>query len=300
MDPANPLTARVMVNRYWQTYFGTGIQKNADNFGNQGGPPSNLALLDWLAVTFRESGWDVKAMQKMIVTSATYRQSSFANSGQSAKDPDNSLLSRGPVSRLTAEMIRDGALKASGLLSPTMGGAPVKPYQPDGLWSVNSEEYKQDTGDALYRRSLYTFWRRTNPPPSMSTFDAPFRSSCVVTRQKTSTPLQALVLLNDPQFTEASKVLAWRAFEKNKQPGDRILFSYRALTGRHPSPKEMTVLQTLYDRQYERFKSDPAKMQGWLQAGAYRLKQEIDLPALAAGAVVVSTIMNSDAFITKR
>ncbi|MEJ0101077.1 MAG: DUF1553 domain-containing protein [Bacteroidota bacterium] len=184
MDPENPLTARVIVNRYWQTYFGTGIQKNADNFGNQGGVPSNLELLDWLAVTFRESGWNIRAMQKLIVLSATYRQSSYASPEGLAKDPSNVLLSRGPAFRLTAEMIRDGALKASGLLSDSIGGPSVKPYQPEGLWSVNSEVYKQDSGADLYRRSMYTFWRRTNPPPSMNTFDAPLRSSCIVQRQK--------------------------------------------------------------------------------------------------------------------
>ncbi|MFT3703555.1 MAG: DUF1553 domain-containing protein [Agriterribacter sp.] len=300
LDPKNPLTARVTVNRYWQTYFGTGIQKNADNFGNQGGVPSNLELLDWLAVTFRESGWDVRAMQKLIVLSATYRQSSFASAEALKKDPDNAMLSRGPSFRLTAEMIRDGALKASGLLSDSIGGPSVKPYQPEGLWSVNSEVYHQDTGSALYRRSLYTFWRRTNPPPSMSTFDAPLRASCIVYRQKTSTPLQALVLLNDPQFTEAAKVLAVHAAEKYSTLQDRIMYSYRCLTARKPSQKEMDILQKLYTEQYQTFKTDAAKMKGWLNSGAYKIKSKTDLQALAALTVTASTIMNSDAFITKR
>ena len=300
MDPKNPLTARVIVNRYWQTYFGTGIQKSADNFGNQGGVPSDLELLDWLAVAFRESGWNVKAMQKLIVLSATYRQSSFTSVELLAKDPYNVLLSRRPAFRLTAEMIRDGVLKASGLLSNKIGGPSVKPYQPEGLWSVNSEVYKQDSGADLYRRSMYTFWRRTNPPPSMNTFDAPLRSSCTVQRQKTSTPLQALVLLNDPQFIEAAKVLAVNAIEKNSSTDQRILYCYRSLTGRRPSPKEINILEKLYTNQYEKFKARPGKMKGWLNAGVYKITAKTDLQVLAAVAVVASAIMNSDAFITKR
>lgn len=300
MDPQNPLTARVIVNRYWQTYFGTGLQKNADNFGNQGGMPSHPALLDWLAVRFRESGWDVRAMQKLIVLSATYRQSSNTSPELLKKDPENVLLARGPAFRLTAEMVRDAALTASGLLSPAIGGASVKPYQPEGVWAVNSEVYHQDTGSALYRRSLYTFWRRTNPPPSMSTFDAPMRSSCTVQRQKTSTPLQALVLLNDPQFVEAAKVLAENALANDNTVGGRILYCYRALTARTPSAKEKDILENLYAAQYEKFKNQPDKMSGWLTAGDYKIKVKKDLQALAATTVVVSTIMNSDAFITKR
>lgn len=300
LDPQNPLTARVVVNRYWQTYFGTGLQKNADNFGNQGGMPSHPALLDWLAVQFRESGWDVKAMQKLIVLSATYRQSSHASPALLKKDPENILLARGPAFRLTAEMARDAALKASGLLSPAIGGASVKPYQPEGIWAVNSEVYHQDTGSALYRRSLYTFWRRTNPPPSMSTFDAPMRSSCTVQRQKTNTPLQALVLLNDPQFVEAAKVLAENALLNNNTADGRILYCYRALTARMPSAKEKDILGNLYAAEYAKFKRLPAKMSGWLTAGEYKVKLKNDLEALAATTVVASTIMNSDAFITKR
>lgn len=300
MDPKNPLTARVIVNRYWQTYFGTGLQKNADNFGNQGGMPSHPELLDWLAVRFRESGWDVRAMQKLIVLSAAYRQSSYTSPELLKKDPENILLARGPAFRLTAEMVRDAALTTSGLLSPAIGGASVKPYQPDGVWAVNSEVYHQDTGAALYRRSLYTFWRRTNPPPAMSTFDAPMRSNCTVQRQKTSTPLQALVLLNDPQFVEAAKVLAEKAMANGNAATDRILYCYRALTARTPSAKEKDILENLYAVQYEKFKKQPAKMNGWLTAGNYKIKQGKDLQALAATTVVASTIMNSDAFITKR
>ncbi|HLK28516.1 MAG TPA: DUF1553 domain-containing protein, partial [Puia sp.] len=241
-----------------------------------------------------------RAMQKLIVTSSTYKQSSHASPELLAKDPDNMLLARGPAFRLTAEMIRDAALKASGLLSDKIGGPSVKPYQPDGLWSVNSEVYKQDSGADVYRRSLYTFWRRTNPPPSMSTFDAPLRASCIVQRQKTSTPLQSLVLLNDPQFIEAAKVLSVNSLKRYSEINDRIVYCYRSLTARKPSAKEMNVLEKLYSSQYEKFKTDPTKMKGWLNAGQYKIGKEKDLPAIAAGAVVASAIMNSDAFVTKR
>ncbi|MDO1451177.1 DUF1553 domain-containing protein [Rhodocytophaga aerolata] len=298
--PDNPLTARVAVNRYWQIYFGKGLHKNANDFGNQGGLPSHPELLDYLAVNFRESGWDVKALQKLMVMSATYRQSSYASPALQEKDPENILLARGPAFRLTAEMVRDNALAASGLLVPKMGGPSVKPYQPEGLWAVNMTVYKQDTGQALYRRSLYTFWKRTNPPPSMNTFDAPDRSNCTVQRQQTSTPLQALVLLNDPQFVEAAKVLAERAGREYNTEKEQIVYMYRLLTGRKPTEKEVAILQKLYSNEQEKFKQYPDKMKGWLSAGEYKFTGDIDTPALAAGTVVASTILNSDAFLTRR
>ncbi|MCY7359230.1 MAG: DUF1553 domain-containing protein [Rudanella sp.] len=305
LHPDNPLTARVIVNRYWQTYFGTGIHKTANNFGNQGGMPTHPELLDWLAVTFREStgsghNWNVKALQKLIVMSATYRQSSQATPELLRNDPDNLLLARGPSVRLTAEMVRDHALASSSLLSRRMGGQSVKPYQPDGLWDLNQAVYETDTGANLYRRSLYTFWRRTNPPPSMNTFDAPSRSYCLVQRQKTSTPLQALILLNDPQFVEATRVIAQRAATRYATPRERLLYTYRILTARRPVARELAILTRLYESEREKFRQSPGKMSGWLNAGAYRSGPPTDLPALAAGTVVASTIMNSDAFITKR
>lgn len=299
MDPKNPLTARVAVNRYWQIYFGMGLQKTADNFGNQGSFPTHPELLDWLAVIFRESGWDVKALQKLIVLSSTYRQSSYANPELLAKDPDNSFLARGPSFRMSAEMIRDAALTASGLLCNKIGGESVKPYQPEGLWRVNSEVYVQDTGSNLYRRSMYTFWRRTNPPPSMGTFDAPLRSSCVVQRQKTSTPLQSLILLNDPQFIEACRALGARAIEKFETDTDRIQYCYRSLTGRTASAKEMSILKKLYADELKKFNSNPTTMKGWLHSGATEPKTKTP-QVLAACAVAASAIMNSDAFVTLR
>ena len=300
LHPNNPLTARVVVNRYWQTYFGTGLQKTANDFGNQGSLPSHPELLDWLAIKFRESvGWDMKAMQKLIVLSATYRQSSRATRALLQKDPENVWLARGPMARLSAEMIRDNALAASGLLAKKLGGPSVKPYQPEGLWAVNSAVYEPDKGEGLYRRSLYTFWRRTNPPPSMSTFDAPSRSYCVVQRQKTSTPLQALVLLNDPQFVEAARVVAERSFAQHKPLLHQLTQVFRLLTSRKPTPKELTILTRLYEQKYQLFTKNRAKMQGWLQAGEHKPTGIDDLPALAAGAVVASTVMNSEAFVTK-
>jgi hypothetical protein len=196
--------------------------------------------------------------------------------------------------------VRDHALAASGLLTPKIGGPSVKPYQPEGLWAMNNATYVPDTGANLYRRSLYTFWKRTNPPPSMSTFDAPTRGSCIVKRQQTNTPLQTLVLLNDPQFVEAAKVVAEKA--ANKYPGlqDRLSYTYRLLTARKPQALELAILSKLYDSEYEKFRRQPEKMKGWLQAGEYKLQQPQDPAALAAGAVIASTVMNSDAFITRR
>ena len=300
LHPDNPLTARVVVNRYWQTYFGAGIQKNANNFGNQGGLPTHPELLDFLAVRFRESGWNVKAIQKFIVMSATYRQSSRMTAEHRQKDPENVWLARGPSFRLTAEMVRDHALASSSLLSGRVGGPSVKPYQPEGLWAVNNAVYKPDSGENLYRRSLYTFWRRTNPPPSMNTFDAPSRSYCVVQRQKTSTPLQALVLLNDPQFVEAASVVAEQTMAQNPDPANRLTYMYRLLTARKPTRRELTILTTLYDREYGTFRQSPAKLRGWLHAGEHRYSGNMNAHALAANTVVASTIMNSDAFLTKR
>jgi hypothetical protein len=300
LHPEHPLTARVAVNRYWQMYFGVGLHRESNNFGNQGGLPSHPELLDWLAVTFRESGWNVKALQKLIVQSAAYRQASHATRQQRQQDPENVLLGRGPAFRLTAEMVRDNALAASGLLVLKVGGPSVKPYQPEGLWAVNNAVYQPDHGENLYRRSLYTFWKRTNPPPSMNTFDAPSRSYCVVRRQQTSTPLQALVLLNDPQFVEAARAVAAKAFRKYAKTEERLVYTYRLLTARKPSAVEVTVLTKLYEREYEKFRKYPGKMKGWLNAGEYTGNPVTNPAALAAGAVAASTILNSDAFITRR
>ena len=219
LRPEHPLTARVTVNRFWSEVFGTGLVKTAGDFGVTGELPSHPELLDWLAVEFRESGWDVKKLFKLIVTSATYRQSAAVTPEKLEKDPDNRLLSRGPRFRMDAEMVRDYALAASGLLSPKIGGPSVKPYQPPGVWEAvamigsNTRDYKQDTGESLYRRSMYTFWKRSAPPASMDIFNAPNRETASMVRERTNTPLQALVTLNDPQFVEAARQLAERAMQ---------------------------------------------------------------------------------------
>ena len=296
----NPLTARVIVNRYWQSYFGTGLVKSAADFGNQGDLPSHPELLDWLALQFTESGWDVKAIQKKIVMSATYRQSSMASEALIEKDYDNKLISRGPSARLTAEMLRDNALFASGIMEKKIGGESVKPYQPPGLWAIGGGRYEQDKGEKLYRRSLYTLWKRTVPPPSMNTFDAPTRSYCVVTRQKTSTPLQSLVLLNDPQFVEACRALASKVQLEKTRHSERLSEIFRLLTSKKPSVQELEVLENFYAKQFSDFKAQPEKMTGWLQTGEFVADERLNREELATYAVLASMVMNSDAAVTKR
>lgn len=298
--PNHPLTARVAVNRYWKNLFGRGIHKNVEDFGNQGGMPDNLALLDMLALKFIETGWDVKALHKSIVMSATYRQSSMTSPEKRSEDPENTFLARGPSHRLHAEALRDGALVASGLLVEKIGGPSVKPYQPEGVWDVIGAIYEQGKGDDLYRRSLYTFWRRTNPPPPMNTFDAPFRGQCTVDRQETNTPLQSLVLLNDPQFVEASRAIAERALTATAETEQRVDYMYRLLTASKPNDQIRDILSALYLDQLNVFRSDPGRMEGWLYIGEKEPIHNIDPANLAAGAVVANTILNSDAYVTKR
>jgi hypothetical protein len=280
-------------------YFGRGLVKTAEDFGNQGEMPSHPELLDWLAVYFVESGWNIKALQKMIVLSATYCQSSRPSVKAMAIDPENILLSHGPANRLTAEMLRDNALAASGLLYKKIGGPSVYPYQPEGLWTINGSSYREDTGSNLYRRSIYTVWRRSAPNPTQSTFDVGIRTSCIVSRQKTNTPLQALITLNDPTFVEAAKVLGEHITEA---PDLRkaVVQCFRQITGRKPMEKELGLLIELRTKEYEKFKQKKDKQRGWLSAGSYKIKTSLDGAAVAANAVVASTIMNMDASITKR
>lgn len=295
----NPLTARVAVNRYWQNFFGTGLVKTTEDFGNQGELPSHPELLDWLAVTFRESGWDVKKLNKLIVMSATYRQDSRVSKDVRERDPENRLYARGPANRMSAEMIRDNALMASGLLNKKIGGASVRPYQPEGLWSINSTTYTPDSGDAVYRRSLYVIVKRSVPNPTLSTFDATSRSFCVVRRQKTNTPLQALVTLNDPTFVEAMKVLG-EQMARTPDARTAITDAYRKLTGRKPPVREVELLLALQKVQLEKFSKEPKKAAGWLHAGQHVTDKSLDPAVLAANSVVASTILNSDASLTKR
>ena len=298
-DPENPLTARVVVNRYWQMIFGRGIVDTPEDFGNQGALPSHPGLLDWLAVRLIESGWDIKELLKLMVMSRTYRQSPVARESALTADPQNRWLGRGPQERLTAEMIRDQALKVSGLLDRTVGGPSVKPYQPEGLWvQVSSggryqRKYMQSHGPALYRRSLYTYWKRIQPPPAMMIFDAANRNQCTVKRQSTSTPLQALVTLNDPQFVEAARVFAERIMTKGGDGlSERLSFAFKGFTSRYPDDDELNILKELYRHEYNEFKAFPGRAEALLDVGEYTRDGKLDAVDLAAWSVVANAIMN--------
>lgn len=301
-DPEHPLTARVAVNRLWSIVFGRGIVATSEDFGSQGMRPTHPELLDQLALDFIQSDWDVKAMLRRFVLSSTYRQASAGTPESRVIDPENSLLSRGPSDRLTAEMVRDQALAASGLLVGAIGGPSVYPYQPGGLWQEKSGRvYPQGTGDALHRRSMYTFWKRTSPPPSMMLFDAAKRDVCVTRRSSTSTPLQALVLLNDIQFVEAARVLAERVIEQS--PPDhagQIELAFRLLTGRRPTSVEREILERLYAEELKVFQVDLDAAMAVASTGEPPRRDAIDPARAAAMTVICSTIMNTDAAVMKR
>ena len=306
IDPKNPLTSRVAVNRYWQYIFGKGLVKTVEDFGNQGELPSHPELLDWLAATFMENGWDTKAMIKLMVMSSTYQQRSATSTLKRETDPENIYLARGPRYRMSGEMIRDQALAASGLLNDKVGGPGVRPYQPENLWSSVTAvgggplaKYVLDVTDDLYRRSVYTFWKRTVPPPSMLTFDAATRDRCVVSRQSTNTPLQALVLLNDPQYMEAARVMAQNILISNQGPEENITVAFRKLTGRKPKDREMNMLTKVYNESLNNFKEHPSLVSDLLNIGDYIIDEELDQPKLAAHTVTFSTILNLDETITK-
>jgi hypothetical protein len=298
-DARNPLTARVAINHLWQNFFGKGLVKTAEDFGNQGEMPSHLNLLDWLAIELRDNNWDIKKINKLIVMSATYQQDSKASGMLMEKDPENKLLARGPSIRLSAEMIRDNALVASGLLNKKLGGKSVYPYQPEGLWEINGTKYNQDSTDQVYRRSLYIVLKRTVPNPTLANFDGPSRASCVVRRQSTNTPLQALVTLNDPTFTEAAKVIG-ESITKQQNTKAAIGLAYRQLTGITPTSKQIALLSALQQTEYNKFKANPTKIKGWINAGLYKINTTLDPYWVAANSIVASTILNSDATITKR
>jgi Protein of unknown function (DUF1553)/Protein of unknown function (DUF1549)/Planctomycete cytochrome C len=304
--PNHPLTARVIVNRYWQQFFGTGIVKTAEDFGSQGTWPTHPELLDWLATEFIRTGWDVKAMHKLIVMSGTYRQSSKVTPERFAKDPDNLLLARGPRFRLDAEVIRDSVLAISGLLVEREGGKSVKPYQPEGIWEAvafvgsNTREFKQDSGENLYRRSLYTFWKRTSPPPLMATFDAPSRENCTVRRPRTNTPLQALALMNDKQYVEAARKLAARMMtEGGATPAERLAFGFRLCTARPPTSREMDVLQRALKKQEEIFTANKPSAEQLLKYGDSPQTANLDPTEHAAWTMVANLLINLDETITK-
>ncbi len=307
VNPANPLTARVAVNRYWQLYFGTGLVKTVEDFGSQGDPPSHPALLDWLATEFVRTGWDTKAMQRLIVTSRTYRQSSRLTPELRQRDPENRLLARGPRFRLPAEMVRDNALAVSGLIDGRVGGPSVFPYQPKGLWEetayggvFSAQSYTPSHGRDLYRRSMYTFWKRTSPPPSLSTFDAPNREKCVARRAVTNTPLQALVLLNDPSYVEAARALAARMLENGgKSDSQRIVNGFREATGRAPTKTELRVLAGLESQEIAAYRGNLAKASELSHVGESPAGASLDKVELAAWTTVASAILNLDEVITK-
>ncbi len=297
-DPDNPLTARVYVNRLWQMHFGRGLVASSDDFGNQGDLPSHPELLDWLAVEFRESGWDVKKMHKRIVLSETYRQSSEVSQELLEIDTDNMLLARGPSFRMTAEMVRDNALAISGLLSSKIGGQSVYPYQPEGLWDEISNKgwrykYLQEHGEGLYRRSLYTIWKRTSPPPSMLIFDVGERGVCTVKRRETSTPLQALVLLNDPQFVEASRVIAENLLTDYQDVDERLKKAYGLAIGRMPNANEMDILKKFHSDEMQRFTNIKEDAVAYVKTGNSTPKETLDVIEVASLATVVNGILNT-------
>ncbi len=304
VDPAHPLTARVTVNRFWQQYFGVGLVKTTEDFGVQGEHPSHPELLDWLATEFIRTGWDVKKLQKLIVTSATYRQSARVTPQLLARDPENRLLARGPRFRADAEVVRDTALAVSGLLIEQRGGKSVKPYEPPGLWEAvsfnNSQKYVPDTGEGQYRRSLYTYWKRQSPPPNMLLFDAPSREYCSVRRSRSNTPLQALALLNDPQFVEASRAFAQRIMlEGGKDAASRVAYAFRLATARKPGADETKVLVGVFNQQLDGFRKNKTAAEKLLAVGAFKADAKLDASELAAWTTIASMILNLDETVTK-
>lgn len=306
MLPENPLTARVTVNRFWQELFGTGIVKTAGDFGVNGELPSHPELLDWLAVTMRESGWDVKKLFRLMVTSATYRQSALATPQKRKIDPQNRLLSRGPRFRMDAEMLRDYALAVSGMLTRKIGGPSVRPYQPAGVWEAvamigsNTRNYKPDTGENLYRRSLYTFWKRAAPPASMDLFNAPSRETCTVRRERTNTPLQALVTLNDIQFVEAARALAERALKEGGPTRDaRLDFVAKRILGRPLQSDELPIVRRSLAELERYYRSNPKEGPELIKVGESVAAPSLPPDQLAAWTMLINELLNLDEVLNK-
>jgi hypothetical protein len=307
VDAENPLTARVTVNRYWQELFGVGIVKTAEDFGIMGEPPSHTELLDWLAMEFRENGWNVKQMFRLLVTSATYRQAAVSTPEKLAKDRDNRLLSRGPRFRMDAEMIRDYFLAASGSLSSRMGGPGTKPYQPEGIWEIvglpggNTREYHQDKGEGLYRRSLYTFWKRMAPPPNMETFNAPSRETSCLRRDRPNTPLQALVTLNDPQFVEASRNLAQKVLKESEGADVRTTLNAAAhrILCRPLRATELVVLEPTVVELLNFYRAHSSEARALIVVGESRPDDKLNPATLAAWTNVCNVLFNMDEVLNK-
>ena len=302
----HPLTARVTVNRLWQQFFGTGIVGTSADFGSQGEPPVHPVLLDWLAVEFVEQGWDVQHMIKLILSSHAYRQSAVVQPEVLERDPDNRLLARAPRLRLDAEVLRDQALYVSGLLVEQVGGKAVKPYQPPNIWepvgfgNSNTRYYKQDTGDALYRRSIYTFLKRTAPPPFMSTFDAPNREQSCSRRQRTNTPMQALQLMNDIQHVEAARELASRILkEGGGQKQERIGWAWQVVSARLPTVTEMKIAEAVLDAHLKRYRADVEAAKKLIAYGESEPDSSLDPSELAAYTMLANLLLNLDEVVTK-
>jgi hypothetical protein len=297
----------VAVNRLWLQVFGIGIVKTAEDFGSQGEPPSHPELLDWLAVQFREDGWDVKRFMKRLVMSATYRQSSRVTPEGLAKDPANRLLSRGPRFRLDAEMLRDQAFFLAGLMVERIGGPSVKPPQPSGLWEAvgytdsNTARFSADTGtEKVHRRSLYTFWKRTSPPPQMTTFDAPSREACLVRRERTNTPLQALLSMNEPQFVEASRALAERTLrEAGPTTDERLIYMFRLATSRKPDSSDLAELSGCFQDFLAHYTKECGGAKELIVIGESKPDPKFNASELAAWTMIGNVILNLDEVMTK-
>jgi len=303
VDRKNPLTARVTVNRLWQNFFGAGLVKTSEDFGIMGSQPTHPKLLDWLAVEFMDSGWNVQHVLRLMITSQAYRQSGVSSKIALEKDPENKLISRGPRLRLDAEELRDQTLAVSGLLKNNIGGPSVKPYQPSGLWKVvafagsNTKNFKADTGDKLYRRSLYTFWKRTSPPPSMAAFDAPTRENCTVRRERTNTPLQALVLMNDTQFVEAARFLAQRSLKEKSIELERLQWIFQSVLGKPASDADIKDLSEAVATFRKQFSASPKVAENLIKTGDSPLDTEVGKIELASWTMIVNILMNRDDFI---
>ncbi len=298
--PENPLTARVTVNRFWQQLFGAGLVRTPSDFGSQGDPPTHPALLDWLAAEFVRTGWDVKQFVRLLVTSRAYRQDAYASPELLELDPSNQLLARGPRFRLDAEVLRDQALALGGLLQPEIGGPPVRPYQPAGIWEPvafggsNTKTYVQDQGDALYRRSLYTFWKRTAPAPAMVTFDAPSRENFCVGRGRSNTPLQALALMNDVQQFEAARAFAERLLLRTSSDSDRLAYAFRSVTARVPTKAEQVLLHDTLATHRSHYLKNTEAAQQVLANGESKANSTLPVPEFAAWTMVTNLLLNLD------
>jgi hypothetical protein len=301
----HPLTSRVTANRIWQEIFGTGIVRTSGDFGIAGELPSHPELLDYLSLELQAMKWDLKRFYKLLLTSATYRQAAVTAPEKQDKDPFNVYLSRGPRFRLDAETVRDSALSVGGLLVNKIGGPSVRPYQPDGVWEAvamigsNTRDYKRDTGENLYRRSMYTFWKRAAPPASMEIFNAPNREYCVMRRERTNTPLQALVTLNDPQFVEAARMLAEKAMKKSADAKDRIDYVGKTLLSRPFKPEEHKVILGMLQELEAHYKKAHEDAKKLLAFGDKKSDEKLDVGSLAAWTMTVNSLMNLDEMLNK-